>query len=86
MHGDICERNVCIRGDHGDASSVMSIDFGEVTPRYRDDVDACGHLLLWCIRNFEWSSADRHKIETVATKLTKDGDLEAALTQITEII
>jgi len=37
VHGDICERNVC-----SDALSIRLIDFGEVAPRYANDIVAAG--------------------------------------------
>ena len=39
VHGDICERNVCV-----DAQSIRLIDFGEVAPDYMNDIVATGKL------------------------------------------
>lgn len=39
-HGDICDRNICVRGN-----SIQLIDFGEVAPEYPNDVIATGELL-----------------------------------------
>ena len=47
IHGDICERNVCVNETTW-IEPIQLIDFGEVAPEYRGDIEACGLLLRWC--------------------------------------
>jgi len=73
VHGDICERNVCVTDD-----SIQLIDFGEIAPDYMNDTVAAGHLLLRCAEKVNvgrcqrnnWMEAGRHLIE---------GDIKTAL-------
>ena len=72
VHGDICERNVCISG-----ASIQLIDFGEVAPQYPGDVVAVGKLLQWCVGWFLGSENDR--ILEAAKELIEREYLDAAL-------
>ena len=73
VHGDICERNVCIKADEGDMSSqVALVDFGEVAPHYKGDVEAAGRLLRWCEENLKgWSKDERTRIKAAAACLQR---------------
>ena len=73
VHGDICERNICIQG-----SSIQLIDFGEVAPRYQNDVVAVGKLLQWCVARFR--EGERGRISKAATELIERENVDAALT------
>ena len=72
VHGDICERNVCI-----DGSSILLIDFGEVAPRYQNDIVAAGRLFEWCMNQF--SEVERERISRAAWELIEREDFDAAL-------
>jgi len=41
VHGDICERNVCVNGTRG-IEAIQLVDFREVAPEYCGDIKACG--------------------------------------------
>lgn len=73
VHGDICERNVCLNG-----SSILLIDFGEVAPGYRNDIIATGTLLQWCMKEF--SEVERERLARAASELIDHEDIDAALT------
>jgi tRNA A-37 threonylcarbamoyl transferase component Bud32 len=73
IHGDICERNVCL-----DGSSILLIDFGEVAPRYANDIVATGTLIQWCMKQF--SAVERERLARAASELIDREDIEAALT------
>jgi hypothetical protein len=77
VHGDICERNICIEG-----SSIILIDFGEVAPRYQNDVVATGTLLQRCTDRF--SEGERERISRAAWELIKREDVNAALAILDE--
>ena len=72
MHGDICERNVCVQ-----CFSVQLIDFGEVAPRYQSDMVAIGRLFQWCLDHF--SEGEQDRINRAATELIDREDIDAAL-------
>jgi hypothetical protein len=72
VHGDICERNICIEG-----SSILLIDFGEVAPRYQNDIVATGMLFQWCMIHF--SEGERERISRATSELVKREDLNAVL-------
>ena len=74
LHGDICERNVCIKG-----SKLHLIDFGEVAPNYQGDKIATGDLLLWCVDRMELGSVEKTRVINAGKELTRDGDLDSAL-------
>jgi hypothetical protein len=73
-HGDICDRNVCIKEMvAGVASPIMVVDFGETAPEYKGDKYATGELLCWCAQNLEgWTEVER-QIITETGQLLKDG-------------
>ena len=72
IHGDVCERNICIRGP-----SIQLIDFGEVAPGYQNDVVAIGRLFEWCMDRFP--EDERNRISRAATELIHREDITAAL-------
>lgn len=72
VHGDICERNVCIQ-----CCSVQLIDFGEIAPRYENDIVAIGRLFLWCLDHF--SEHEQDWINRAARELIDREDIDAAL-------
>jgi tRNA A-37 threonylcarbamoyl transferase component Bud32 len=77
VHGDICERNVCI-----DGSSILLIDFGEVAPKYQNDIVATGRLFQWCTDRL--SEAERERVSRAAWELIKREDVDAALMVLEE--
>src|SRR5437773_12309649 len=72
VHGDICERNVCISG-----AAIQLIDFGDVAPQYQDDVVAVGKLLQWCAARFAMEDSDR--ITKAGEELVERRNLDTAL-------
>ena len=75
IHGDICERNVCVS-----RSAVQLIDFGDIAPGYQNDVVAVGKLLQWCTIEFSFTDAQKNTISKAATELIEKEDIDAALT------
>ena len=74
LHGDICERNVCIQD-----SSIQLIDFGEVAPDYKNDVVATGTLLLRCMANMTVNDEQRLNIAGAAAVLIEHEDVAPAI-------
>lgn len=79
VHGDICERNVCISGP-----SIQLVDFGDVAPQYQGDVVAVGKLLLWCVGRF--LERETEILVSVSEMLIEREDLDGALEILEEAI
>lgn len=84
LHGDICERNVCVKGIvAGVESPIMIVDFGETAPEYKGDKQATGELLFWCARNLGcWSEDEREKITGAGRLLKDDGEFSTAVEKL----
>ena len=41
-----------------DDSTLILVDFGEIAPRYKGDVEAAADLLEWCLA-FEFTEGER---------------------------
>src|SRR5947207_10835269 len=74
LHGDVCERNVCVQG-----SSIQLIDFGGIGLIYGDDAEATGHLFLRCVDRMTISDDQAAEIRQIAWKLIYGEDLNWAL-------
>jgi hypothetical protein len=72
VHGDICERNVCV-----DGPSIRLIDFGEVAPHYIGDIVTTGVLFQRVGEAF--SVRETEKVYQAGQVLVSQGDLDAAL-------
>lgn len=77
VHGDICERNVCMSG-----SLIQLIDFGERRPKYNNDVVALGELLLWCMERMTSTDIVKKKVSRAAVELLARQDPDAALAML----
>ena len=80
VHGDICERNVCIYG-----KSIQLIDIGEVVTGRQNDVVESGELLLWCIKTMTLTNEEKETISRAASELVRREKLDAALVMLEEI-
>lgn len=82
VHGDICERNVCVNGTRG-MESIQIVDFGEVASEYRGDIEACGLLLRWCANVVVTLTEDEKlRINDAAQSLLLCGDLSEAMRRL----
>lgn len=72
MHGDICNRNICVG-----ASSIQLIDFGEIAPDYINDVVATGNFLKLSTDEMNLTEVERQRVCGAAEKLL-NGKLKEA--------
>ena len=74
LHGNICERNVCVEG-----SSIQLINFDWIALDYMGDVEATGRLFLRCVNRMTTSNDQADKIREAAWELIEGDDLSWAL-------
>jgi hypothetical protein len=74
LHGDICDRNVCVRG-----SSIQLIDFGEIAPDYENDVVATGRLLVQCRDRMLLRKEQKEIITNASMALIERCDIDSGL-------
>lgn len=74
LHGDICDRNVCVHG-----SSTQLIDFGEIAPDYENDVVATGRLLLQCRDRMLLMKEQKDVITKASKALIERCDIDSGL-------
>ena len=73
-HGNICERNVCVRD-----SSIQLINFDYIALDYEGDIDATGQLFLRCVPRMTLSNDQAAKICEAAWELVEGDDVNWAL-------
>ena len=73
VHGDICDRNVCVEG-----SSIYLIDFGEKVKNSPDDIVATGNLILEYIGRMTLTVEEKEMISEAANALIRE-DADAAI-------
>ena len=74
LHGDICDRNVCVHG-----FSTQLIDFGEIAPDYENDVVATGRLLLQCRDQMLLMNEQKDIITKASKALIERCDIDSGL-------
>ena len=82
-HGDICDRNVVVKPSNSgkssdDTSTLILVDFGEVAPSYKGDIDATADLFLWCAKSLEWTEVGLTLIKDAVACL-RDRNIEGAI-------
>jgi hypothetical protein len=77
-HGDICDRNICVRGN-----SIQLIDFGEIAPDYPNDVIATGELLNSYANRMALGPKKQERVSDAAQALM-DQRLEEGLAMLQE--
>jgi hypothetical protein len=83
LHGDICERNVCVMEDDEGSALVTVVDFGEIAPNCEGDVVACGRLLHWCEERLVWKDIEWNCIREAA-RILQLGDIALAVQEFQE--
>jgi len=71
LHGDICDRNVCVHG-----SSTQLIDFGEIALDY---VVAAGRLLLQCRDRMLLMKEQKDIISKASRALIERSDIDSGV-------